>query len=64
VQKLQREVKEFVDQRSLDQYFPNSYTIITLSLVIFGAAQLFVPWQLLDLLVSPAPPLILDYSID
>lgn len=56
LQAIKRDVQQFVDQRSLDEYFPNSYTVITLSLAAWGLAQLFVPWELLDLLVSqPAP---------
>lgn len=51
IKTLRKDVKEFADQRSLDQYFPNSYTVITLSLAAFGLSQLFVPWKLLDLLL-------------
>lgn len=55
LQTLQKDVREFVDQRSLDDYFPNSYTVITLSLVAWGLAQFFVPWEMLALLVALAP---------
>ena len=53
MQTIQRDVQDFVDQRSLDEYFPNSYTVITLSLAAWGLAQIFVPWEMLDLLVCP-----------
>ena len=53
MQTIQRDVQDFVDQRSLDEYFPNSYTVITLSLAAWGLAQIFVPWEMLDLLVRP-----------
>ena len=52
MQTIQRDVQDFVDQRSLDEYFPNSYTVITLSLAAWGLAQIFVPWEMLDLLVG------------
>lgn len=47
---------EAVIKNSLNNYFPNSYTVITLSLVTWGLAQFFVPWEMVDLLVHLRTP--------
>ena len=40
-------------KNTVDDYNPNAYTVITLSLVFWGFAQVFVPWKVLNLMVSP-----------
>ena len=52
LQTIQRDVQNVV-KNTVDDYNPNAYTVITLSLVFWGVAQVFVPWKVLNLMVSP-----------
>jgi hypothetical protein len=54
MQKVQQDVGKVVkdvSERNIQEYFPNSYFIITASLATLGIAQIFAPDSLLNLLV-------------